>query len=198
MNYTITFNKPYTFEGQEYHELDMSGLEKLTIRDAVDIQKKLFNQQEVASMLLSETTTAFTREVAAKATKLPIEFFKLAPRGVSKQIANTVKEFLNATEKDTVNHVLMFEKPVSYDGKVVECVDLSGINDLTSMNESEAENRLTREGFLVSETTFNYLYSCILASMATGYSVEFYTGLPIVELIKLKNAVNDPGFFGQE
>ena len=197
MELKITF-KPYNFEGTEYTELDLSGLEKLTIRDAIDVQKKLNNQQEVASMLISETTTAFCREIAAKATGLPIEFFKVAPRGVNRKIANTVKSFVNGAEEETVNHVLTVEKPVTWNGQIVPSVDLSGIDDLTSMNESEAENQLTREGFLISEPTFNYLYACILASMATTYPLEFYTGLPMVELTKLKNAVNDPSFFDQE
>ena len=74
-------------------------------------------------------------------------------------------------------------------------MDLNGIADLNSMNESEAENRLARAGFMVTETSFNYLFACILASMATGLPEEFFTGLPLREVLKLKNAVNDSGFF---
>ena len=63
-------------------------------------------------------------------------------------------------------------------------VDLNGIADLNSMNESEAENRLARAGFMVTETSFNYLFACILASMATGLPEEFFTGLPLREVLK--------------
>ncbi len=31
--------------------------------------------------------------------------------------------------------------------------------------------------------------------MATGLPEEFFTGLPLREVLKLKNAVNDSGFF---
>ena len=63
------------------------------------------------------------------------------------------------------------------------------------MTESAAENMIAREGFLVTETSFNYLYACCLAGMATGKPKEFFTSLPLKELLKLKNAVNDAGFF---
>jgi hypothetical protein len=48
---------------------------------------------------------------------------------------------------------------------------------------------------MITETSFNYLYVCVLASMATGLPEGFFTGLPIDELLKLKNAVNDGDFF---
>ena len=76
----VKLTKPYVFEGKEYEEIDLSGLEKLTIRDAIDTQLELFGV-EVAASVLCETTTAFARTMAAKATGLPIEFFKLMPRG---------------------------------------------------------------------------------------------------------------------
>ena len=44
---------------KEFTEIDLGGLDKLTIRDAIDAQRDLFGQQEVASSLLCETTTAF-------------------------------------------------------------------------------------------------------------------------------------------
>ena len=68
--------------------------------------------------------------------------------------------------------------------------------DLNTLNESEAENRMAREGFVETETSTNYLYSCVIASMATGIPEEFFTTLPLYELLKLKNAVNDADFFG--
>ncbi|MCM1295496.1 MAG: phage tail assembly protein [Muribaculaceae bacterium] len=190
----IELGKSYTFEGKEYKSVDMNGLDKLTIQDAIDAQRQLFNEQEVATAMLCETTTAFARALAAKATGLPIEFFKLLPRGASRRVTAAVREYMSV-ESRTENHVVTFEKPYTFKGETVTEVDLNGIADLNSMNESEAENRLARAGFVITETSFNYLFACVLASMATGKPEEFYTGLPLYELLKLKNAVNDAGFF---
>ena len=164
------------------------------MKDAIDAQRELFSEQEMAAAVLCETTTAFARVIAAKATEKPIEFFKLMPRGASRRVAAAVRACLNA-ETATENHVMRLEEPYCFKGKTYTEVDLNGIAELNSMNESEAENRLVRAGFMVTETSFNYLFACILASMATGLPEEFFTGLPLRELLKLKNAVNDSGFF---
>ena len=48
---------------------------------------------------------------------------------------------------------------------------------------------------MVTDTSYNYLYACVIASMATGIPEDFFTSLPLYELLKLKNAVNDADFF---
>lgn len=115
------------------------------------------------------------------------------PRGASRKVAGVVRNYMNV-EAATENHVMQLEEPYHFKGQTYTKVDLNGIADLNSMNESEAENRLARAGFMVTETSFNYLFACILASMATGLPEEFFTGLPLREVLKLKNAVNDSGF----
>ncbi|MBQ3076793.1 MAG: phage tail assembly protein, partial [Clostridia bacterium] len=80
---------PWRFEGKDYTEIDLRGLARLTIADAVAAQLALFSQREVAASALTETTTAFARELAARATGLPIELFRLAPRALSRRIVRT-------------------------------------------------------------------------------------------------------------
>ena len=190
----ITLKKPYTFEGKEYGEIDLSGLDKLTIQDAIDAQRKLFGERETASVVLCETTTAFAREIAAKATGLPVEFFKFAPRGLSKQIAATIQGHISV-DQGMENQVMKLKAPYRFKGMEHEEIDLSGVADLNSLNESEAENRLAKEGFVITDNSTNYLYACCIASMATSQPEEFFTGLPLAELVTLRTAVNDAGFF---
>jgi hypothetical protein len=116
------------------------------------------------------------------------------PRGTGKKVQRGVLSVL-AIDEEAKNHVMKFKKPYSFEGKEYTEVDLSGLADMTSMNESEAENRLVRAGVTITEPTYNYLYACILASMATGQPEKFFTGLPIAELLKLKTEVNNPDFF---
>lgn len=191
----VKLDRPYVFEETEYQEIDLTGLRRMTIQDAIDAQRQLFGEQEVAAAVLCETTTAFARTIVTKATGLPVEFFKLMPRGVMKRVSAAVRGFLNVDGK-TEHHVMQLEKPQDYKGKVYQEIDLNGIADLNSLNESEAENRMAREGFVVTENSTNYLYACVIASMATGIPEDFFTGLPMCELLKLKNAVNDGDFFG--
>ncbi len=189
----IKFGKPYIWEGKEYTELDMSGLKNLTIRDAIDAQKRLINDGEAAALMLCETTTAFTREIASKATGKPIEFFKFMPVRVAKAVASEVQAFIASKSDDTSKLVL--QEVYSYNGRGYKEIAIDGLSNLNSLNMSEAENTLTREGFIITATQFNYLYACVILGMATGLPTEFYTGLPIYELTNVKNAANNSDFF---
>ena len=58
--------------------------------------------------------------------------------------------------------------------------------------KTEAAAPKTENQYLLK---LNHPYACILAGMATGLPEEFFTGLPLYEVLKIKNAVNDAGFF---
>lgn len=193
-DYVIKLKKPYMFEGKEYAEIDLSGIKKMTIGDGIAAQKALFNGEEIAAVVLAEASTSFARMIAAKATELPLEFFELARLDVSRAVKATVMGLLS-TEKNTENHVMSFEEPYSYKGKAYTEVDLKKIGELTSLNESQAENRMAEEGFAAANSSQNFVYVCVIASMATGLPEEFFTGLPLREIMKLKAAVNDSIFF---
>lgn len=190
----VPLKRPYTFEGKEYTEIDLSGLDRLTIQDAIEIQLRLFGARETAAVVLCETTTAFAREIAAKATGLPIEFFKLLPIGASKRVTAVIQNHIRM-DQQMKGQAMKLKAPYCFNGITCEEIDLSGVADLNSLNESEAENRLAREGFIITDNSTNYLYACCIASMATGQAEDFFTGLPLDELVKLRTAVNDAGFF---
>jgi hypothetical protein len=90
---------------------------------------------------------------------------------------------------------MRLEKPYCFKGETYTEVDLNGIADLNSMNESAAENKMARMGIVITENSFNYYYACVIASMATEQPEEFFTGLPLREILKLKTAVNSADFF---
>ena len=192
-NLTVKFAKPYKFEGTEYDEVDLSGMDGMTIQDMIDIQKKLAG--EIATLAAVEATT--------KASGKPVEFFKLMPRAKIKQVQTAILNNLNAKVKnDPKTHVVKFDNAYTYNGngkedikgKAFESVDLSGVGELNTMSESMAENRMVAGGFSPVNTGRNYLYVCIIASMGTGYPEDFFTGLPLCEAAKLRDAV-DADFF---
>lgn len=193
---TVVLDKPYKFEGTEYTEIDMSGLHKLTIQDAIDTQRELFGQQEVASSLLCETTTAFAMAIAAKATGLPVEFFKMMPRPAGRKVKRMVQDHIRAEgEEGKARNVFWLKKPYVFREEQYEFFDLSNAGSMTMLQESAAENIMAREGFVITENTFNYLYACVVASMAVDKPKELFTGLPLCELLGLKEAVNSADFF---
>ena len=52
----VKMEKPYLFEGKEYSEIDLTGLHNMTIKDAIETQRQLFGEQEVAAAVLWEHT----------------------------------------------------------------------------------------------------------------------------------------------
>ena len=96
----VKFEKPYKFEGKEYTEIDLSGIEKMTVSDLIDIQKELMS--EAASSFVMETTASFTQVMATKASGKPVELFKLMPRGKIKQVQTAILKYLNAEDRKSV------------------------------------------------------------------------------------------------
>lgn len=192
--YVIQLKKPYVFEGKEYTEIDLNGIKGMTIRDGIDAQSALFNGEDIAAIVLTEVSTAFARTIAAKATGLPVEFFKLARLDISRAVKNAVMGIMN-TGSNVKGHILQLAEPYTYGGRSYTEIDLSRIGELTSLDESRAENRMAEEGFAAANTTQNFVYACVMASMATGLPEDFFTGLPLREVMKLKTAVNDSSFF---
>lgn len=206
MENIVKFDKPYKFEGKEYDSLDLSGMAKMTVQDLVDVQKKLSG--ELAALAAMEATTSFAQEMAVKATGKPVEFFKLMPRGKIKLVQTAVLKAMDSSQKaeevkaQLKSHALKFAAPYTYEGSEKDelkgqtfgGIDLSGVGELNTMSESTAENRLVAAGFNTVNTGRNYLYCCIIASMGTGYPVDFFAGLPLCEAVKLRDAV-DADFF---
>ena len=191
----IELARPYKFDDKEYTEIDLSGLDDLTIKDAVLIIKKLYNEGEMAVMITPETATAYTDALAAAATKLPIEFFQLLPIGASKKVRQTVQASLRSAAAEEDRSTLVYFKPYTYKGEKYTEVDLSGVANLTGMNVRQAENRMEEEDIRAAEKTLNYYYCCLIASMATGKDVAFFLGLPLAEAVQLRAGVNHKDFF---
>lgn len=185
----LTLKKPYKFEGKEYTEIDLTGVAKLTIGDAIDAQEQLAPVEQV----VATTSTEFIRLLAQKATDYPVEFFKLLPRGAALNMRSTVLSVI-AEDVECEDHVMKFNKPYTYEGKEYTEIDLNGLFNLTCMDESDAESKLARAHYGILQPEKIYLYACIIASKATGQPEEFFKQLPICELIKLVNEIGHEDF----
>jgi len=71
----VKLSRPYNFEGTEYTEIDLKGIEQLTTDDLAEAQSEM----EGTGSLVPELDYGYIMIVAAKATSLPIEFFKGLP-----------------------------------------------------------------------------------------------------------------------
>jgi len=98
----LKLNKPYSFEGAEYSEIDLSAIEDwsaVDLRNARAQYKKLNGDKEeniVTEMSMIEAVPEYQWIVSSMATKLPVEFFIQLPAKASRTLgAAIVNFFLN-------------------------------------------------------------------------------------------------------
>ena len=132
-NLVIELKKPYLFEGEEYANIDLSGMENLTMQDAIEAQKNVVGTGEDSVILYApEASQAFIDEIAAMAAKQPVEFFNGMPIGLSDKVRTAVQGVFSADGNKAKDRVVTLDKPYTYDGKAVSVIDLSGVEELTS------------------------------------------------------------------
>jgi hypothetical protein len=94
----LKFGKPYTFDGTEYIELDLSGLEDTKASDLSAVNKQI--SKSISSSLVPEMTIDFAQYMAARITKKPVEFFKNLPAREAIKLKTIVVGFLYGGDGD--------------------------------------------------------------------------------------------------
>lgn len=94
-------------------------------------------------------------------------------------------------EEDSL--IVKFGKPYKFEGKEYKEVDLSGLENLSAADMIAADKYLTKSGSFSITPEMTMEYSCYIAAQCSNQPIEFFTGLPSREAIKVKNKVT--GFF---
>lgn len=89
----VKFSKPYTFEGSEYTEVDLTEIDNLTGEDLINADKIFSSTGQMA--MVNEVNLGYLLIVASTATKKPISFFEKLPARDTIKVKNTVLTFLN-------------------------------------------------------------------------------------------------------
>ena len=75
----LKFRRPYQFEGQEYTELDLSGLENVTAGTLENIGKIMAKKSPGLNPATIEMEMGYCELLAARVTGKPLEFFQRLP-----------------------------------------------------------------------------------------------------------------------
>lgn len=90
-DYLVKFSEPYSFEGKEYNEVDLSGITKLTVDDLAMAQSLLTEMGRVSTVVEFDYT--YIMILASKASGLPIEFFSGLPGKYGAKIKNVINNY---------------------------------------------------------------------------------------------------------
>lgn len=92
--YVIKLTRPYEFERKVYTEIDLTGMEELTGTDMIAINKIMQRTTSVDLDVMPEVSVEYACHFAARAAKLPVEFFFQLPPNVLMKVKNRVIGFL--------------------------------------------------------------------------------------------------------
>lgn len=90
----LRFGKPYKFGGQEYTEVDLSGLEDTTAGVLESVGKIVSKKAPGMNPALLEMSLQFCNYLAQRVAKLPLEFFTGLPAKEAIKLKTMVTGFL--------------------------------------------------------------------------------------------------------
>ena len=90
----LRFGKPYKFGGQEYTEVDLSGLEDVTAGVLENVGKIAAKKNPGMNPALQEMSLTFCTYLAQRVAKLPLEFFTGLPAKEAIKLKTMVTGFL--------------------------------------------------------------------------------------------------------
>lgn len=90
----LRFGKPYKFGGQEYTEVDLSGLEDVTAGVLENVGKIAAKKNPGMNPALQEMSMTFCTYLAQRVAKLPLEFFTGLPAKEAIKLKTLVTNFL--------------------------------------------------------------------------------------------------------
>lgn len=90
----LRFAKPYKFGGQEYTEVDLSGLEDVTAGVLESVGKITAKKTPGMNPALQEMSLTFCTYLAQRVAKLPLEFFTGLPAKEAIKLKALVTNFL--------------------------------------------------------------------------------------------------------
>lgn len=89
--YEVKFSKPYTFEGKEYTELDLEGLEDIKTSQLSEVSKQFATNEYITPR--PEADVTFCCMIAAEVAHLPNQFFNDMPIREGIKVRNCVQNF---------------------------------------------------------------------------------------------------------
>ena len=98
VNMVIKFNKPYMFGQKEYTQVDLSCMDELTAQDMITVNRLMARTSAAAIDVMPEVSLEYACNIAARAAKLPIEFFTHLPPREAMKVKNRVMVFLFGSE----------------------------------------------------------------------------------------------------
>lgn len=121
-------------------------------------------------------------------TKAPADEVETAGEAVN--VNDEVEEIIITPEEEKVDNVIKLSKKYKFEGKIIEEIDLSGIENVsgeTAQLIAELYRKTTKNVSATPE--FTPEYAMATASIITGLPVEFFKHINFKDITKMKNRI---------
>lgn len=121
-------------------------------------------------------------------TKEPAEETEKSSAAVSSD--DDVEEIIITPEEEKVDNVIKLSKKYKFEGKIIEEIDLSGIENVSGETAQRIAELYRKNTKNVSATPeFTPEYAMATASIITGLPVEFFKHINFKDITKMKNRI---------
>lgn len=95
-DFIVKFKKAYSFEGKEYTEINLSGIEDLTTDQLAEVSKRFSTTEYITPR--PEADATYCCMIAATVAHLPMQFFNKLPAKEGLKVRNVVQAFFQAED----------------------------------------------------------------------------------------------------
>lgn len=94
-------------------------------------------------------------------------------------------------EAEPDDYIIRFSKPYRFEGKNYAGVDLSGMQNLRAKDIWKIDRNYRNAGNLGVLKEMDNEYTCRVAAAASGMPVEFFMGMALADMVKVRTKVSD-------
>lgn len=94
-------------------------------------------------------------------------------------------------EKEEADFIIRFQKPYHFEGKSYAGVDLSGLKSLRAKDVWKINRNYRNAGNISLLQEMDSEYTARVAARASGMPVEFFEGMSLQDMIKVRTKVSD-------
>lgn len=98
---------------------------------------------------------------------------------------------VSAPKPEGNEYIVTFKKPFTFENKVYDSIDLSGLEDLTGAQLCDAYRQFTKNKNQSFTPELTPAFAAIVATMVTGHPIELFYQLPAKYLNKIKTTVSN-------
>lgn len=94
-------------------------------------------------------------------------------------------------EEEPDDYIIRFSEPYRFEGKNYAGVDLSGMQNMRAKDIWKIDRNYRNAGNLGILKEMDNEYTCRVAAAASGLPVEFFMGMALADMIKVRTKVSD-------